>query len=324
MEINFELLREIAKEITDEATLSGEPYISLENIDEYLGSEVIHFFHIRKLTTKESKILNKEIKNSFLNTVNSILQKFEDKTILDERKKFEKEFLEILRMLAKLNVINSTFLLMNELYYYFNPYDYNYIVLLNLIRILNPEPELFTGSLLLEVMYIKAVKALALSKEKRNEVKDPLEQLYEATEELFISNNNTKPSLEKAKKYIKSKGISFEDYTKVKLIRFLNEMNLEVVLRMILDNEELSNLIISMPPEYILNKCLAKENIDPTFCQLKYLILLAQICKSGRYKASLEAYEFVKQRIKPNDLESLILELLEDEHSSRKKRGSRR
>jgi len=45
------------------------------------------------------------------------------------------------------------------------------------------------------------------------------------------------------------------------------------------------------------------------------------ICGNGSYKASLEAYEFVKKRIKPNDLESLMLELLEDEFSRRGKRA---
>jgi len=51
-----------------------------------------------------------------------------------------------------------------------------------------------------------------------------------------------------------------------------------------------------------------------------YLFYLDIIGRCGAEKASLETYEFVKQRVEPNDEEKLLMELLEDELSKRQRK----
>jgi len=358
MELNFEAFKQIVKEITDEATALGEPYIFSGEIDKYLKKRGINIYkYTGELGKKGRRILDKEITNYLIKCVNEILQRFEVEGILDEKKDLEREFLEMLRLFAKLQDINSAYNLMNDFYYHFNPYDYNYIVLLNELRWLNLDPK--TEMVAVKIKDIinidedrESVKEQKIIQDKEiiqdqeieemsvheylerrykedsiedlpqceyEEEEHPLDPFIQAIDELFANKADVKPSLEIAKEYLKTKGLSLEIYTKKELIRFLNDLASMIVNRMLFENEELAHLYDSMWLEDISYECLKRLSLDSLYCQVTYLISLNMICGNGSYEASFEAYEFVKKRIKPNDLESLMLELLEDELSRRKK-----
>ena len=51
-----------------------------------------------------------------------------------------------------------------------------------------------------------------------------------------------------------------------------------------------------------------------------YFFHLNFIAGYGAEKASLEVYKFVKQRVEPNEVEKLLMELLEDELSKRQRK----
>jgi hypothetical protein len=51
-----------------------------------------------------------------------------------------------------------------------------------------------------------------------------------------------------------------------------------------------------------------------------YLFYLGIIGRCGAEQASLEAYQFVKQRVEPNEVEKLLMELLEEELSKRQRK----
>jgi hypothetical protein len=55
------------------------------------------------------------------------------------------------------------------------------------------------------------------------------------------------------------------------------------------------------------------------YCKVMYLFYLDFIAGYGAEEASLEVYEFVKQRVEPNEVEKLLMELLEDELSKRQR-----
>jgi hypothetical protein len=140
--VNLEEFKQIIKELTDEAKVLGNSYIYLTELDNLLRNKGINLYrYSRELDKEERKIIDNEILSQLVKCTNEILERFSAETILDERKNLEREFLEILRMFAKLKDIDMAYNLMQDLYYYFNPYDFNYIVLLNKLRWLNLDPE---------------------------------------------------------------------------------------------------------------------------------------------------------------------------------------
>ena len=89
---------------------------------------------------------------------------------------------------------------------------------------------------------------------------------------------------------------------------------------MLFDDEELANIYDSMWLEDISVYCLKNLSPKTPYCRVMYLFYLDIIGRCGADKASLEAYEFVKQRVKPNEVEKLLMELLEDELSKRQRK----
>jgi len=63
------------------------------------------------------------------------------------------------------------------------------------------------------------------------------------------------------------------------------------------------------------------KNLNPKnpYCRLMYFFYLDIIGRYGAEQASLHAYEFVKQRVEPNEVERLIMEVLEDELNRRQR-----
>lgn len=140
--VNLKEFKQVIKELTDEAKVLGNPYIFLTELDNLLRSKGINIYrYSRELDKNERKIIDNEILSQLVKSVDEILKRFSAETVLDERRKLEREFLEILRMFAKLKDIDMAYNLMQDLYYYFSPYDFNYIVLLNKLRWLNLDPE---------------------------------------------------------------------------------------------------------------------------------------------------------------------------------------
>jgi hypothetical protein len=126
--------------------------------------------------------------------------------------------------------------------------------------------------------------------------------------------------LEVAKEYLKAKGLSLETFSKKELIEFLNDLASMIANRILFDDEELANIYNSMWLEDISVECSKRQSLENPYCKVMYLFYLDIIGKFGAEKASYEAYEFVKRRVEPNEVEKLLMELLEDELSRRQSR----
>jgi len=348
--IDLEAQRQIAKELTDEAIALGNPYICLTELDSLLRNKGVNIYrYTRELDKKERRAIDREICNQLIKCANEILERFEAEPVLDERKKLEREFLEILRMFAKLKDIDSAYHLMHDFYYYFNPYDYNYILILNELRRLNLDPE--TEMVALKVKDIINIDEDQKSAEEQEIVQDkeieemsvweylerrckeeptvelpqceceeeeyPLDPIIQAIEELFANQADAKPTLEMAKDYLKTKGLSLETFSKRELIEFLNVLASLIADRILFDDEELAKIYDSMWLENINVYCLKNPSPKNPYCRVMYLFYLDIIGRYGAEKASYEAYEFVKKRVEPNEVEKLLIELLEDELSKR-------
>jgi len=353
--INLEDQRQIAKELTDEAIALGNPYIRLAELDSLLENKGINIYsYTGELDKKERKAIDREICNQLIKCTNEILERFNAGPVLDERKKLEREFLEILRMLAKLKNTWMAYNLMNDLYYYFSPYDYNYILLLSELRRQNLDPEtemislkikdiinidedqLITGKQ--ETVQDKEVAEEEMSiweylehrsKEEPNvepppceceEEEHPLDPFIQTIEELHSNWADVKPTLEVAKEYLKAKGLSLETFSKKELIEFLNDLASMIANRILFDDEELANIYNSMWLEDISVECSERQSLEDPYCKVMYLFYLDIIGRFGAEKVSYEAYEFVKRRVEPNEVEKLLMELLEDELSRRQSR----
>ena len=246
--------------------------------------------------------------------------------------------------------------LMQDLYYYFNPYDFNYIVLLNKLRWLNLDPETeMVKPRVKDIINIDEDQRLTEKedvvqdeeleersfrdyherryKEETNvefmqceceEEKHPLNPIIQAMEELFANKADVKPTLEMAKEYLKTKGLSLETFSNRELKEFLNVLAFLVAERMIFDDEELANIYNSMWLEDINFYCFENLSLKSPYCKVMYLFYLNFIAGYGAEKASLEVYEFVKQRVEPNEAEKLLMELLEDELSKRQRKTKER
>jgi hypothetical protein len=269
--VNLEEFKQIIKELTEEAKVLGNPYIYLTELDRLLRNKGINLYrYTRELDKNERKIIDSEILSQLVKCTNEILERFNTETVLDERKKLEREFLEILRMFAKLKNIDMAYNLMQDLYYYFNPYDFNYIILLNELRRLNFDPE--TEMVKLKIKDIITIDEGKNFTEKEDLVQDkeiressfreyferrcgeeinlklpqceceeeeyPLDPIIQAIEELFANKADVKPTLEMAKEYLKTKGLSLETFSKRELIEFLNVLASLVAERMLFDDEE--------------------------------------------------------------------------------------
>jgi len=351
--VNLEEFKQIIKELTDEAKVLKNPYIFLTELDDFLKNKGINVYrYTRELDKNERKIIDNEIISQLVKCTNEILERFNTETVLDERKKLEREFLEILRMFAKLKDIDMAYNLMQDLYYYFNPYDFNYIVLLNELRNLNLDPE--TEMVKLRIKDIINIDEGENFTEKEWLVQDkeieersfreyfecrcgeeinlklphceceeeeyPLEPVIQAIEELLANKADVKPTLEMAKEYLKTKGLSLEIFSKKELIVFLNVLASLIAERMLFDDEELANIYDSMWLEDINFYCLQNLSSKNPYCRVMYLFYLDIIGRYGAEQASLEAYQFVKQRVEPNEVEKFLMELLEDELSKRQRK----
>jgi hypothetical protein len=352
--VNLEEFKQIIKELTDEAKTLGKPYIFLTELDRLLRNKGINLYrYTGELDKKERRIIDREIISQLIKCANEILERFDAETILDERKKLEREFLEILRMFAKLKDIDSAYYLMHDFYYYFNPYDFNYIVILNELRTLNLDPETEMVSLKIkdiinidedqkftekgDVVQDKEIEEVSIQEYPERRCKEepkvelpqceceeeeyPLDPIIQAIEELFANKADVKPTLEMAKEYLKTKGLSLETFSKRELIEFLNVLASLIADRILSDDEELAKIYNSMWLEDINNYCLKNLNPKNPYCKVMYLFYLDIIGRYGAEKASLEAYEFVKKRVEPNEVEKLLMELLEDELSKRQRRA---
>jgi hypothetical protein len=149
----------------------------------------------------------------------------------------------------------------------------------------------------------------------------PLDPIIQAIEELFANKADVKPTLEMAKEYLKTKGLSLETFSKRELIEFLNVLASLIADRILFDDEELAKIYNSMWLEDINIYCLKNLSPKNPYCRVMYLFYLDIIGRYGAEKASLEAYEFVKERVEPNEVEKLLIELLEDELSKRQRRA---
>jgi hypothetical protein len=89
---------------------------------------------------------------------------------------------------------------------------------------------------------------------------------------------------------------------------------------MLFDDEDLANIYNSMWLEDINFYCFENLSLKNPYCKVMYLFLLNFIAGYGAEEASIEAYEFVKQRVEPNDAEKLLMELLEEELSKRQRK----
>jgi hypothetical protein len=348
--VNLEEFKQIIKELTDEAKVLGNPYIYLTELDRLLRNKGINLYrYTQGLDKNERRIIDKEILSQLVKSADEILKRFNTEVVLDEKRKLEREFLEILRMFAKLKNIDMAYNLMQDLYYYFNPYDFNYIILLNKLRWLNLDPET-------EMVKIKIKDIINIDEgenfiEKEGLVQDeeieersfreyfecrcgketnvvlpqceceeeeyPLEPVIQAIEELLANKADVKPTLEMAKEYLKTKGLSLETFSKRELIEFLNVLASLIAERMLFDDEELANIYNSMWLEDINVYCFENLSLQNSYCRVMYLFYLDIIGRCGAEQASLEAYQFVKQRVEPNEVEKLLMELLEDELNRR-------
>jgi hypothetical protein len=351
--VNLEEFKQVIKELTDESKVLGNPYIFLTELDSILRNKGINIYrYSRELDKEERRIIDREILNQLVKSANEILKRFSAETVLDERKKLEREFLEILRMFAKLKDIDMAYNLMQDLYYYFSPYDFNYIVLLNKLRWLNLDPEtemeklkikdiinIYEGKNFTEkedVVQNKEIEEssfreyfecrsgeeakVELTQCECEEEKHPLDPIIQAIEELFANKADVKPTLEMAKEYLKTKGLSLENFSNRELKEFLNVLASLIAERMLFDEEELANIYDSMWLEDISFYCFENLSLQNPYCRVMYLFYLTFIAGYGAEKASLEVYEFVKQRVESNDVEKLLMELLEDELSKRQKK----
>ncbi len=348
--VNLEEFRQVVKEITDEAIALGNPYIFLTELDNLLRNKGINLYrYTRELDKEERRIIDNEILSQLVKSADEILERFSAETVFDERSKLEREFLEILRMFAKLKSIDMAYNLIQDLYYYFNPYDFNYIILLNELRWLNLDPE--TEMVKLRVKDIINIDEGKNFTEKEDLVQDkeieessfreyfecrcgeepnveflrceceeeeyPLDPIIQAIEELFANKADVKPTLEIAKEYLKTKGLSLETFTSRELREFLNVLASLIAERMLFDDEELARIYNSMWLEDISFYCFENLSLKNPYCMVMYLFYLDITGRCGAEEASLEAYEFVKQRVEPNEVEKLLMELLEDELSKR-------
>jgi hypothetical protein len=352
--VNLEEFKQIIKELTDEAKVLGNPYIFLTELDRLLRNKGINLYrYTGELDKKERRIIDREIISQLIKCANEILERFDAETVLDERKKLEREFLEILRMFAKLKNIDSAYYLMHDFYYYFNPYDFNYILILNELRTLNLDPE--TEMVELRIKDIISIDEDQKFTEKEDAVQDkeieevsireylerrcreepnvelpqceceeeeyPLDPIIQAIEELFANKADVKPTLEMAKEYLKTKGLNLETFSKRELIEFLNVLASLIADRMLFDDEELAKIYNSMWLEDINIYCFENLSSKNPYCRVMYLFYLDIIGRYGAEKASLEAYEFIKKRVEPNEVEKLLMELLEDELSKRQRKA---
>jgi hypothetical protein len=350
--VNLEEFKQIIKELTDEAKVLGNPYIFLTELDSLLRNKGINLYrYTQELDKNERRIIDSEILSQLVKSADAILSGFSAENVLDEKRNLEREFLEILRMFAKLKNIDMAYNLMQDLYYYFNPYDFNYIVLLNKLRWLNLDSE--TEMVELRIKEIINIDEAENITEKEDLVQDkeieessfreyfecrcgeetnvelpqceceeeeyPLDPIIQAIEELFANKADVKPTLEMAKEYLKTKGLSLETLSKRELIVFLNVLASLVAERMLFDDEELANIYDSMWLENISVYCFENLSLQNPYCRVIYLFYLDIIGRCGAEKASLEAYQFVKQRVEPNEVEKFLMELLEDELNRRQR-----
>jgi len=352
--VNLEEFKQIIKELTDEAKVLGNPYIFSTELNRFLRNKGINLYrYTGELDKKERRIIDREIISQLIKCANEILGRFDAETILDERKKLEREFLEILRMFAKLKDIDSAYHLMHDFYYYFNPYDFNYILILNELRTLNLDPETEMVELRIkdiinidedqkftekeDVVQDKEIEEVPIREYSERRCKEepkvelpqceceeeeyPLDPIIQAIEELFANKADVKPTLEMAKEYLKTKGLSLETFSKRELIEFLNVLASLIADRMLFDDEELAKIYNSMWLEDISIYCFKNLSPKNPYCRVIYLFYLDIIGRYGAEKASLEAYEFVKKRVEPNEVEKLLMELLEDELSKRQRQA---
>ena len=89
---------------------------------------------------------------------------------------------------------------------------------------------------------------------------------------------------------------------------------------MLFDDEELAKIYNSMWLEDINFYCFKNLSLQNPYCKVIYLFHLYVIGRCGAEKATLETYEFVKQRVEPNEVEKLLMELLEEELSKRQRK----
>jgi len=351
--VNLKEFKQVIKELTDEAKVLGNPYIFLTELDNLLRSKGINIYrYSRELDKNERKIIDNEILSQLVKSVDEILKRFSAETVLDERRKLEREFLEILRMFAKLKDIDMAYNLMQDLYYYFSPYDFNYIVLLNKLRWLNLDPETEMVKLRIkdiinidegenftekeDVVQDKEIEESSFREhfecrcgEEANvelpqceceEDKHPLNPIIQAIEELIANKADVKPTLEMAKEYLRTKGLSLETFSNRELREFLNVLASLIAERMLFDEEELANIYDSMWLVDINFYCFENLSLKNPYCKVMYLFYLTFIAGYGAEEASLEVYEFVKQRVEPNEAEKLLMELLEEELSKRQRK----
>ena len=349
--VNLEEFKQIIKELTDEAKVLGNPYIYLTELDSLLRNKGINLYrYSREFNKEERRTIDNEILSQLVRSADEILERFSAETILDKRKNLEREFLEILRMFAKLKDIDMAYNLMQDLYYYFNPYDFNYIVLLNKLRWLNLDPEIEMVKLRIkDIINIEGEnftekEGLVQDKEieKRSfreyfecrcgeepnvelpkcegkEEEYSLNPIIQVIEELFANKADVNPTLEMAKEYLKIKGLNLESFSNRELRKFLNVLASLIAERMLFDDEELANIYDSMWLEDINFYCFENVSLKNPYCRVMYLFYLTFIAGYGAEEASLEVYEFVKQRVEPNEVEKLLMELLEDELSKRQR-----
>jgi hypothetical protein len=352
--VNLEEFKQVIKELTDEAKVLGNPYIFSTELNRLLRNKGINLYrYTGELDKKERRLIDREIINQLIKCANEILERFDAETVLDERKKLEREFLEILRMFAKLKDIDSAYYLMHDFYYYFNPYDFNYILILNELRTLNLDPETEMVSLKIkdiinidedqkftereDIVQDKEIEEVPIGeylehrcREEPNvelpqceceEEEYPLDPIIQAIEELFANKADVKPTLEMAKEYLKTKGLNLETFSKRELIEFLNVLASLIAERMLFDDEELANIYNNMWLEDINFYCFKNLSLKNPYCRVMYLFYLDIIGRYGAEEASIEAYEFVKKRVEPNEVEKFLMELLEDELSKRQRKA---
>jgi len=353
--VNLEEFKQVIKELTDEAKALGKPYIFLTELNRLLRNRGINLYrYAGELDKKERRIIDREIISQLIKCANEILERFDAETVLDERKKLEREFLEILRMFAKVEDIDSAYYLMHDFYYYFNPYDFNYILILNELRTLNFDPQTEMVELRIkDIINIdenqKSTKKEEIAQDKEieeisvweylerrckeepkvelpqcecEEEEYPLDPIIQAIEELFANKADVKPTLEMAKEYLKTtKGLTLESFSNRELREFLNVLASLIAERMLFDDEELANIYNSMWLEDINIYCFENLSSKNPYCRVMYLFYLDIIGRYGAEKASLEAYEFIKKRVEPNEVEKLLMELLEDELSKRQRKA---
>lgn len=123
-----------------------------------------------------------------------------------------------------------------------------------------------------------------------------------------------------AKEYLRTKGLSLETFSNRELREFLNVLASLIAERMLFDEEELANIYDSMWLVDINFYCFENLSLKNPYCKVMYLFYLTFIAGYGAEEASLEVYEFVKQRVEPNEAEKLLMELLEEELSKRQRK----